>query len=163
MVIFTRETSKGTLTAELSQGMGNTTTLKLVLNGKQVVDGVPGVVSRTQAAKLPKEFTHILGAYPLRADEIAAYDAARKAQPRTVDLRRQREMLALTLQGAQDEERAAKAAAWDAGNETAAVAGTSQTVKDAEAALADFDATHPEVVAAIRQEKAEMAERNRWM
>jgi hypothetical protein len=36
-------------------------------------------------------------------------------------------------------------------------------IQDAEAALRAWDAEHPEVVAEIKRERAELAERNQWM
>lgn len=158
--LFTRTTSTGKqidgyVTADRAFGK----MLVVHVEGFQAATGAPGVLSRSQLAKLPAGYTHILGNVPLLAAEVAAYTAAAVELPR--DLHAERRALVLAHNAIADELDAARARAFDAADEVAPL--TSPELDAAAAALDAFDAAHPEIKAALDAERAAAVERNRWM
>ena len=103
---------------------------------------------------------------PLAA-AISAAQAAHAARPevQAAALRQQREDLFLRIVGCRDEIRARKDRAWERGDERRGVVddpGWASKLAEAEAALAEFDQQHPEVLAEIKAERARRAEEGRW-
>lgn len=133
-------------------------------------------LDRATARKLPG-YTHYLAhskaPVALRADEAAtlleAIEAANRAYTQTDDgrqeaLRRERERLVSDYRGATEDQADAyerahareDVLAWDVRRSW------DGRIAEARAALAAFDAAHPEIVEEIRAEKQAAAERHRW-
>lgn len=158
--LFTRTTSQGKQIdgyADVAGAMGKV--LIVHVDGVQVAKGAPGVLSKAQIARVPAGYTHIIGSVPLLTDEIAAYNAATVAQPR--NLHAERRDLVLAHNAIAAELDAARRRAWDAADEVVPL--NSAELDAARAAIAAFDAAHPEVKAAIDADRNDTAERNRWM
>lgn len=111
--------------------------------------------------------------YDSYAERVARIDAARarqdKLHPPTPqnendDLRTQREFLALSLGAALSESSRLAASAFDDDGPSgwARVRTADTHTALARAALLDFDTAHPEIVAAIRAEKAASLKSHEW-
>lgn len=87
-----------------------------------------------------------------------------EATERAYTLRVERETLAARLAGAREDARNRAHRAWERGDEAAGVAPVeaAPAVEEARAALAAFDAAHPEVAAARQAEREEAAQRATW-
>lgn len=74
-------------------------------------------------------------------------------------LREKRRMLAIDAAGAREDEQDRRWRAWERGDEESGSTWRGEKIAKADAALAAFDAAHPEVLEAIKAERAEMADR----
>jgi hypothetical protein len=150
------------------------------------MDGNPSVCSfindgydRKQAAPTPppadrreafaaKGYTSVVGRVALTAEETAAVLAALEALrspapegPAATDPIAARRDLAETLAGLREEDRARRERAWEREDEAGAFRTSPKLaaqIAAAETALADFDAAHPEVLAAIDAAEAAAVE-----
>lgn len=133
---------------------------------------VGGRMGWATALNTPKgETTHyatIAGkAYGILASEIKAAEEALAAAPQALAaaLRGKRESLAAQYKGLMDDQQALQERAWDREDEAGAFRPDARIESDLAAvtnALHEFDAAHPEVLAAIKAEHAETAERAMW-
>lgn len=159
-----------TVTATPNQNMP-ATWLDVTVDGKPISSGRLITVADPQAAAVRQQMvaagmTHVLacGKIPVGVpSEVAAQiQAAQKAAAnRPESLESQRESLVAAIRGAGDQFEAAREYFFseDTGRGAGKVAAAETAIKKAEKALADFDAAHPEIIAAIQAEEAEAAER----
>jgi hypothetical protein len=158
---ITRETSKGTL--ELTSD-GNYITA--YLNGSAVCTGVPGILPRDLAARLPGNYTHLLGGkVPLLAGEADILMDAKTPQPTPAEdplviARRERADLIAEIADADDEKESANRKAikigMSGGSPIELLGRAKEAGKVAEAArenLKKWDATHP-LAETLRAERA---------
>lgn len=168
MTLFTRKTSTGsTITAEYGRSALNLPAMVISIDGKVAVSGQPEPIPAAMRGKVPTHFVAVVRntkyTIPVTADEVAAFDAARAADPeaQVQRLRSERERLVAAHNAIADDLDAARVEAWDRADAIAPL--TSPELDAALAALVAFDDAHPEVKAAIDAEIAERVERNRWM
>lgn len=92
---------------------------------------------------------------------IAAHEAAFEQRPevQAILLRRKREALVDALRAELDVEAERRAKAWEREDPAGAVQWRDGKIKEARAALDEFDAQHPEVKAAVQAEQRATAER----
>ena len=155
MIILTKTAKTGqTITVSLRG-----TTLEVALDGKTVASG-----SLQELATPRGDVTHHLGGkVGFTAAEAETLRAAQRAAspPSPAE---QRRLLAARPGGLQDERLAAyeRGHASDGSAAHAAAGRWDAEIEAARQALAEFDAAHPEVLAAIRAEKSEIAARHAW-
>lgn len=145
--------------------------LLIHLDGARVAFGWPTALSARDAARAPAGITHSVGSgkvtVGLTADDMAAYAAACVEDPNAARKALEIECRALvaTIAGLYDDQSAAyeRAHARQDPRAMAIRARYDAPIAEAEAALASFDAAHPEIIAAIKAERAEATERNKWM
>jgi hypothetical protein len=153
--IATRTLSSGktlTLTARDSIGYAS-------VDGKLIESGAPYVCRH---ATLPAPYTHLVRErVPITAAEAAAIDATAKPRPQADTLRDERRALVAALRSARDEQADIRTRAIEHGSmggspmAMLAKADAMDAPIAAQAAAVDaFDVAHPEVIAAIRAEKA---------
>lgn len=157
--IISRNTQSGLPVEIRIETEGDRRFANALVSGKSTGSGIPG--------KLPKrvgDFTHIVGKVAITTAEYDLIIAALRA-PKT-DLRSQRASLLATYQGLIEDAEAAFNHLHAQENTDAAYrakADAEPKIAAALQAIRDFDAAHPEIVEAIKADKAETADRNRWM
>lgn len=168
-ITWTSKTGK-TITATPSEYMPQTW-LTVTVDGKQIKSGYLMSATDKDAANIAKQLvaaglTHVVvcGTTPIGVPPDVAVqikDAQAAASNRPISLESQREMLVAAVQGAGDVFSAARESAFnnDDGRGWDKVRQAEQTIKTAEQALADFDATHPDVIAKIKAEQRQSTER----
>jgi hypothetical protein len=125
----------------------------------------PGRLSKPQMHE-GRIYTHHIGHVGILADELpliesALAEANREASQTPAGLREQRLTLVAAIAGALDETEAARERGYneDIGRIPSY---DSPEYRAAKQALAEFDATHPEVKAALEQERQESIKRHMW-
>ena len=173
--IVTRQTAKGMIEISLDE-TGN---FQARLDGKSVSLSIAGIqtveellskpYNRATGEHLQKTgYTHLLGSkVAIHADEAAKLDAAARQEaeinPNILRSRRERLVDEINYLGdAAHEDHVASIERASATGVYRKPADNSAALEKARAALADFDAAHPEIVAAIEQERQESIERNMW-
>lgn len=125
----------------------------------------PGKLSRPREIA-GRIITHVIGTCGLAADEMplleAALTAAREAARQTPEgMRAQRQSLVAKINATLDATEQARERAFD--RDIGGIPSyDSPAYRAAKAALEAFDATHPEVRAAIEQERQESIKRHMW-
>lgn len=120
-----------------------------------------------QTAQFPG-YTHRIGKVVLTASEAATVEAALQARAeadpevQSLRLRSERDMLVRATNALMDEQGAKREEHYDSGAVGPVPAYETAEVREAQEALSSFDAAHPEVVEAIKREKADQAARNQW-
>jgi hypothetical protein len=141
--------------------------------GKKVAEGTPEALDELKDGKRvygrigkvymtnPDKWNEVWTAYVAAKEDLEACEEYRVRRLRSL-----RDRLAREVGYALDEEhemhqrgveRAMQGSPYRVNDDALA-----QKVADARKALAEFDAAHPEIIAAIRKEKEEELERNRW-
>lgn len=167
-VTWTSKSGK-TITATLDDNMP--TWLNVVVDGRGIGAGYVIPVTDKQASAVAAQctdggMTHVLicGKIPVGvpADVAAKIHAAQKQiESCPQSLESQRQLLVATIQGASDDCSTARERAFDrdTGEGWREVNRAEQAIRTAEKQLADFDAAHPEIIAAITAERDEATER----
>jgi hypothetical protein len=97
----------------------------------------------------------------IKIEDIPEYTERYNQTPKA--LRTRREMLVGEINGILDEQQYRREKWFEAENKTGTIPQyETPALKEAEAKLAEFDATHPEIIAAIKAEKEESIKRNEW-
>lgn len=176
VAIVSRQTAKGIIEVDLDE----TCNFRARIDGKSVpnfsiagIQTVEELLSKPYSRKVGEHlrkagFSHLLGStVALHADEVdrlnAAFDAAKETNPHT--LRSRRESLVHEINRLGDTAHDDHVEAIERASATGRYRQPDDRIAEiakAQAALAEFDAAHPEIVAEIQREHAESVKRNMW-